>query len=63
MKKQLGTDFFYIIFFVKTKGLKVPVSAKRKKFFFFFSKLLSIDILQNNEHFCIKIIYLTVGKA
>ena len=32
-------------------------------FYFFFSKLLSIDILKNNEHFCIKIIYLTVGKA
>ena len=41
---------------------KVPVSAKRI-FFLFFSKLLSIDILKNNEHFCIKIIYLTVGKA
>ena len=119
MKKQLGTDFFYIIFFVKTKGLiriwqnncgsrripdpqhYIPVVNKKNylmpdlaysvcrwreqeikvlstsppqgtgtgirhaHFFssFFFSKLLSIDILKNNEHFCIKIIYLTVGKA
>ena len=43
------------------QGTGYPPSA----FFssFFSSKLLSIGILKNNEHFCIKIIYLTVGKA